>query len=53
MTGELCGGDANGGRMLSAYRVGDAVVMPVCGTRDGGKADAAVEKIARKAFSRF
>lgn len=42
-----------GGTMLSVYRGGDALVVMVYGIANGAKADAAVEKIARKAFSRF
>ena len=45
--------DANGGTMLSVYRGGDSLVVSVYGIRDGAKADAAVEAIARKAFSRL
>jgi hypothetical protein len=39
--------------MLSVYRSGDALIVPAYGIRNGAKADAAVEKIARKALSRF
>ena len=42
-----------GGTMLSVYRGGDALVVMVYGIANSAKADAAVEKIARKAFSRF
>lgn len=42
-----------GGTMLSVYRGGDALVVMVYGIANGAKADAAAEKIARKAFSRF
>jgi hypothetical protein len=42
-----------GGTMLSVYRGGDALVVSLYGIANGAKADAAVEKIARKAFSRF
>ena len=42
-----------GDTMLSVYRGGDALVVSVNGIGEGAKAHAAVEKIARKAFSRF
>jgi hypothetical protein len=43
----------NGGTMLSVYRGGDVLVVSVYGIGENAKAEAAVEKIARKAFSRF
>jgi len=45
--------DPKGPSMLSIYRRGDALVVSVYGISDRAKADAAVEKIARKAFGRF
>jgi hypothetical protein len=42
-----------GDTMLSVYRGGDALVVSVNGIGEGAKAHAVVEKIARKAFSRF
>jgi hypothetical protein len=45
--------DPKGPSMLSIYRGGDALVVSVYGISDRAKADAAVEKIARKAFRRF
>jgi hypothetical protein len=41
------------GTLLSVYRAGDTLVVSVLEAGDGAKADAAAEKIARKAFSRF
>jgi hypothetical protein len=41
------------GTLLSVYRAGDALVVSVSEASDGAKADAAAEKIARKAFKRF
>lgn len=42
-----------GDTLLSVYRGGDALVVSVSGIANGAKADAAVEKIARRAFKRF
>jgi hypothetical protein len=42
-----------GGTMLSVYRGGDSLVVSVYGIGNSAKAEAAVEKIAQKAFSRF
>ena len=39
--------------LLSVYRAGDTLVVSVLEAGDGAKADAAAEKIARKAFKRF
>jgi hypothetical protein len=39
--------------MLSIYRGGDALVVSVYGMPSGPKAEAAVEKIARKAYKHF
>lgn len=41
------------GTLLSVYRAGDTLVVSVLEAGDGAKADAAAEKIARKAFKRF
>jgi hypothetical protein len=41
------------GTLLSVYRAGDTLVVSVLVADDRAKADAAVEKIARKAFKRF
>lgn len=41
------------GTLLSVYRAGDTLVVSVLEAGDGAKADAAAEKIARKAFQRF
>jgi hypothetical protein len=43
----------NGGTMLSVYRGGDVLVVSVYGIANSAKAEAAVEKIARKAFKRL
>ncbi len=45
--------DAKGGTILSVYRGGDSLVVSVYGIGNSAKAEAAVEKIAQKAFSRF
>lgn len=45
--------DPNGPTILSVYRGGDALVVSVYGIPNGPKAEAAVEKIARKAYKRF
>ncbi len=42
-----------GGTMLSVYRGGDSLVVSVYGISDSAKAEAAVEKIARKAYAHF
>ena len=42
-----------GPTMLSIYRGGDALVVSVYGMPSGPKAEAAVEKIARKAYKRL
>jgi len=43
----------NGESLLSVYRAGDSFVVSVSEAGGGAKADAAAEKIARKAFKRF
>jgi hypothetical protein len=43
----------DGRTMLSVYRGGDVLVVSVYGIANRARADAVVEKIARKAFSRF
>ena len=45
--------DSRGGTMLSVYRGGDSLVVSVYGMGNRAQARAAVEKIAKKAFSRF
>jgi hypothetical protein len=45
--------DPKGPTMLSIYRGGDALVVSVYGMPIGPKAEAAVEKIARKAYKRL
>jgi hypothetical protein len=45
--------DPRGATILSVYRDGDSLVVSVYGIRNGAKAEAAVESIAKKAFSRF
>jgi len=45
--------DPKGPTMLSIYRGGDALVVSVYGIPSGPKAEAAVEKIARKAYKHF
>lgn len=45
--------DPKGGTILSVYRGGDSLVVSVYGIDNNAKAEAAVEKIAQKAFSRF
>jgi hypothetical protein len=41
------------GNLFSVYRAGDTLVVSVLEAGDRAKADAAAEKIARKAFKRF
>ena len=45
--------DPRGATILSVYRGGDSLVVSVYGIRNGAKAEAAVESIAKKAYSRF
>jgi hypothetical protein len=44
---------AKAGTFVSIYRGGDVLVVSVYGIANSAKAAAAVERIARKAFSRF
>jgi hypothetical protein len=44
---------AKAGTLVSIYRGGDVLVVSVYGIANSAKAAAAVERIARKAFSRF
>ena len=45
--------DPKGGTILSVYRGGDSLVVSVYGISNNAKAETAVEKISKKAFSRF